>query len=247
MIDFISESDETAGSQATAVGRGFATRPVAATAEVTAEMVTPRLRGWLHAAAFPLALAAGIVLICLAPTARTAVACAVFAAGSWLLFGVSAVYHRGSWNARTRALLRRIDHTNIFLIIAGTYTALSAVARPRDSAPLLLTLVWAGVLLGIAMRVFWLSAPRWVYVPCYLVLGWTTVFYLPAPQRDDTAVGALMITAAVLYSVGAVVYGLKRPNPWPRWFGFHEIFHSFTLAAFVCQYTAITIAVYCSR
>jgi len=208
--------------------------------------VTPRLRGWLHAGAVVPAVAGGIALIYLAPTTRAAAACAVFAVSSWLLFGCSAVYHRGSWSADVRALLRRIDHANILLIIAGTYTALSAVARPRDSASLLLGMVWAGALTCVAMRVFWLSAPRWVYVPCYLVLGWTVLFALPAAQHDGATVAALMIAAAALYSAGAVVYGLKRPNPSPRWFGFHEIFHAFTLAAFVCQYTAIAIAVYCT-
>ncbi len=212
------------------------------------EAVKPKLRGWLHAGAFPPVLAAGIVLTCLAPTTRSAVACAMFAATSCLLFGVSGVYHCGTWNPRTRALLRRIDHADIFLVIAGTYTPLVVAGVPREPAAVLLGLVWAGALIGIAVRMLWLSAPRWVYVPCYLVLGWTVVFYLPGfPQPGGAAVEALMITGTVLYSVGAVVYGLKRPNPWPRWFGFHEIFHGFTLVAFACHYTAISIAVHHGR
>lgn len=207
--------------------------------------IKPKLRGWLHAGAFLPALAAGIVLTCLAPTARAAAACAVFAATSCLLFGVSGVYHCGTWSPRARALLRRIDHADIFLIIAGTYTPLVVVGLPHESAPVLLAMAWAGALIGITVRVLWLSAPRWVYVPCYLVLGWTVMFNLPAfPQPDGVAVVALTIVGTVLYSVGAVVYGLKRPNPSPRWFGFHEVFHGFTLAAFVCHYTAISIAVY---
>jgi hemolysin III len=227
-------------SRSPVAGRG---RPAGAATGAAA----PRLRGWLHAGAFPLALAGGIILIGLAPTARAAAGCAVFAASSCLLFGVSALYHLSRAGTRARARLRRIDHANIFLVIAGTYTALAAVARPSRLTPVLLGLVWAGALTGIAMRTFWLTAPRWVYVPCYLLLGWTVVFCLPVPRRDGAAVGSLMIIAAVLYSIGAVVYGLKRPNPSPRWFGFHEIFHGCTLAGFACQYTAITIAVYSSR
>lgn len=205
----------------------------------------PKLRGWFHAGTFPLALAAGIVLIALAPTTGTAAACAVFAVSSWLLFGVSGVYHRGSWGPTTRAVLRRLDHTNIFLIIAGTYTPISVVLLPRRSAEVLLTLVWAGALVGIGMRVFWLGAPRWVYVPCYLALGWAAIFYLPQfLHHGGGAVLGLIIAGGLLYSAGAVVYALKRPNPSPRWFGFHEIFHLFTIAAFVCHYIAISITVY---
>jgi hemolysin III len=218
--------------------------PAQAVASATAA-VKPKLRGWFHAGAFPLALAAGIVLIALAPTAGTTAACTVFAVSSWLLFGVSAVYHRGTWGPRWRSVLRRLDHTNIFLITAGTYTPLSIVLLPRVSAEVLLTLVWAGALIGIGMRVFWLGAPRWVYVPCYLALGWAAVFYLPTFQRHGGwSVVALVIAGGLLYSAGAVVYGLKRPNPSPQWFGFHEIFHIMTIAAFVCHYVAISITVY---
>lgn len=205
----------------------------------------PKLRGWFHAGTFPLAVAAGIVLICLAPTVSTKVACAVFAVSSWLLFGVSGVYHRGTWGPKWKAVLRRLDHTNIFLIIAGTYTPLSIVLLPRGSAEVLLTLVWAGALLGIGMRVFWLSAPRWVYVPCYLALGWAAVFYLnDFLHAGGWGVVGPIIAGGLLYSAGAVIYALKRPDPFPRWFGFHEIFHVFTIAAFVCHYIAISITVY---
>ncbi len=207
--------------------------------------VKPKLRGWLHAGTFPLALAAGIVLICLAPTAEAAGACAVFAVSSWLLFGVSGIYHRGTWSPKWRAILRRLDHTNIFLIIAGTYTPVSLILLPRHTAIVLLSLVWSGALIGIGMRVFWLTAPRWVYVPCYLALGWAALFYLPDFARyGGVAVLVLIAAGGILYSVGAVVYALKRPNLSPRWFGFHELFHAFTIAAFVCHYIAISITTY---
>src|SRR5579884_2449728 len=194
----------------------------------------PKLRGWFHAGTFPLALAAG-----------TVAACTIFAVSSWLLFGVSGVYHRGNWGPRTQLVLRRLDHTNIFLIIAGTYTPISVVLLPRHSAEVLLTLVWTGALLGIGMRVFWLGAPRWVYVPCYLALGWAAIFYMPQLVRHGGwAVTGPIIAGGLLYSIGAVVYALKKPNPSPKWFGFHEIFHLFTIAAFVCHYVAISITVY---
>ena len=203
----------------------------------------PKLRGWFHAGTFPLALAAGIVLICLAPTTTAVVAVTIFAITSWLLFGVSGVYHRGTWGPKWAAILRRMDHTNIFLIIAGTYTPLSVILLPHDSAIVLLTLVWSGALIGIGMRVFWLSAPRWVYVPCYLALGWAAVFYLPSfLHYGGVAVLSLIAAGGILYSVGAIVYGMKRPNPSPRWFGFHEIFHIFTIAAFTCHYIAIVMS-----
>jgi len=218
--------------------------PAQAVASAT-QAVRPKLRGWLHAGTFPLALAAGIVLISLSPTTSTAVACTIFAVSSWLLFGISGVYHRGTWGPKWKAVLRRLDHTNIFLIIAGTYTPLSVVLLSRHSAAVLLTLVWSGALIGIGMRVFWLSAPRWVYVPCYLALGWAALFYLPRfLHHGGVAVVVLIAAGGLLYSAGAVVYGLKRPNPSPRWFGFHEVFHAFTIAAFVCHYVAISITAY---
>ena len=218
--------------------------PAQAVASAT-QAVKPKLRGWLHAGTFPLALAAGIVLICLSPTTGIAVACTVFAVSSWLLFGISGVYHRGTWSPKWTAVLRRLDHTNIFLIIAGTYTPLAVVLLSHHTAVVLLSLVWGGALIGIGMRVFWLSAPRWVYVPCYLALGWAALFYLPTfLQHGGVAVLVLIAAGGLLYSAGAVVYGLKRPNPSPRWFGFHEVFHALTIAAFVCHYIAISITAY---
>lgn len=222
-----------------------ATASASAAAAAAAASVKPKLRGWFHAGVFPLAVAAGIVLIALAPTAATSAECAVFAVSSWLLFGVSGVYHTGTWGPKVRGVLRRLDHTNIFLIIAGTYTPLSLVLLPRHTAIVLLSLVWGGALIGIGMRVFWLSAPRWVYVPCYLALGWAAVFYLSSFEHvGGWGVVGLIIAGGLLYSGGAIVYALKKPNPSPKWFGFHEIFHVCTIAAFVCHYIAISLTVY---
>ncbi|GAA2494149.1 hemolysin III family protein [Streptomyces thermolineatus] len=208
-------------------------------------LVKPRLRGWLHAGMFPAALVSGIVLIAMAESTRGRIACTVFTVTACLLFGVSGVYHRGNWGPRANAVLRRLDHANIFLIIAGTYTPLTILLLPEGRREVLLWLVWAGALAGIAFRVFWVGAPRWLYTPCYIALGWAAVFFLPDFLRTGgVAVLVLVVVGGLLYSVGGVIYGIKRPNPSPRWFGFHEVFHSFTLAAFVAHYVGISLVAY---
>jgi hemolysin III len=210
-----------------------------------AGFVKPRLRGWLHAGMFPAVLAAGIFLTALADSTRGRIACAVYTLTACLLFGVSALYHRGDWGPRAAAVLRRLDHANIFLIIAGTYTPLTILLLPGSSGSPLLWGVWVAALLGIGFRVFWVGAPRWLYTPCYIAMGWAAVFYLPDFMREGgIAVLVLVIVGGVLYSVGGVVYGIKRPDPSPRWFGFHEVFHSFTLAAFVVHYVGISLVAY---
>lgn len=205
----------------------------------------PQLRGWLHLAAFPLSVVGGIVLICLSPTEHIRVACAVFAGTSSLLFGVSALYHRRYWSPRWDGVLRRLDHSNIFLLIAGTYTPFAITLLSSRNAKLLLGLVWGGALVGIAFRVFWIGAPRWLYLPVYVALGWAAVFWLgDFLSAAGPAAFTLIVVGGGLYSLGGLVYGLKRPNPAPRWFGFHEVFHSFTIAAFVVHYIGISMVVY---
>ncbi len=208
----------------------------------------PLLRGWLHAGLFPLALAAGIVLVALSPTGLARVSSGVFGAAAVLLFGVSAVYHRGTWSPRAHTLLRRFDHANIFLIIAGTYTPFALLLLPERGGEGLLWGVWASALGGVAFRTLWVGAPRWLYTPVYVALGWVALFYLD----DIYAVGGatvtiLLMVGGVFYSVGALVYALKRPNPSPRWFGFHEVFHACTLAAFASHYTAVSLITYTLR
>lgn len=205
----------------------------------------PKLRGWLHAVMFPVAIAVGIVLVVLAGTGEERVASAVFAATAVLLFGTSALLHRGSWSPGVTRLLRRLDHSNIFLIIAGTYTPLAALALPPDKGRVLLWIVWVGALIGVAFRVLWVGAPRWLYTPVYVALGWVAVIYLPdLLSGAGVAVVVLILVGGVLYSVGALIYGLKRPNPSPRWFGFHEVFHALTVTAFIVHYVAVSITVY---
>jgi len=205
----------------------------------------PRLRGWLHLGTFPLALAGGIALVCIAPGATAKVAGAIYALTAALLFGVSAVYHRGTWSPRVHGALKRFDHANIFLIIAGTYTPFALLLLDGRDARILLTVVWVGALLGILFRVFWVGAPTWLYVPIYLALGWAAIFWLPDFARaGGPAILTLIIVGGLLYSIGAVVYATKRPNPSPRWFGFHEVFHAFTLAAFTSQHVGVWLAAF---
>ncbi|WP_372481682.1 PAQR family membrane homeostasis protein TrhA [Streptomyces coriariae] len=224
-------------------GRLTASVGLEGTVERAAAALKPRMRGWLHAGVFPLALVGGIVLIALSGSAAAVAACSVYALSACLLFGTSAVYHRGTWGPRGEAVLRRLDHANIFLIIAGTYTPLAVLLLPTDQQRVLLAAVWAGALVGIAFRVLWIGAPRWLYTPCYIALGWVAVFYLPDFARTGgIAVLVLVIAGGLLYTAGAVVYGLKRPDPSPAWFGFHEVFHALTIAAFTAHYTAILLA-----
>lgn len=219
---------------------------VAKGAEQLAAAGKPRLRGWIHAGMAPLTVAASVVLVVLAPTVATTWACVVFGAAAIMLFGTSAIYHRGTWSPRVAAVLRRLDHTNIFLVIAGTYAPLAVAMLPASTARTLLIIVWAGALGGVLARVFWLGAPRWVYVPVYIALGWVAVWFLPDFWRAPTggpAVVWLVISGGLAYTLGAVFYGLKKPNPSPQWFGFHEIFHSLTVVGFVCHYIAVAMAV----
>ncbi|MEV6005262.1 hemolysin III family protein [Streptomyces sp. NPDC051976] len=207
--------------------------------------IKPKLRGWLHAGMFPAVLISGVVLTAFAESTRGRIACAVFTVTACALFGVSALYHRGEWGPRGSAILRRLDHANIFLIIAGTYTPLAILLLPGGTSRVLLWVVWAGALAGIAFRVFWVGAPRWLYTPCYIALGWVAVFFLPDFLRTGgVAVMVCVVVGGLLYSAGAAIYGFKRPNPSPRWFGFHEVFHSFTLAAFIVHYVGISLVAY---
>lgn len=205
--------------------------------------IKPRLRGWIHAATVPVAVALGIVLIMFSRGAAAITGAAIFMATSLALFGVSALYHRIGWTPRVKAIFRRIDHANIFLLIAGTYTPLSLTLLPSRKATILLALVWTGALAGVFFRVFWLGAPRALYVALYVVLGWSAMLFVTDLFRASWVTMTLVLLGGLLYSIGAAVYGFKRPNPSPRWFGFHEVFHSLTVAAFLLQWTGVFIAI----
>jgi hemolysin III len=210
----------------------------------------PKLRGWLHAGTAPFVLAVAIVLVALAPTISVRISLAVFGVTALSLFGTSAVYHisNGHIANKVTAILKRIDHANIFLIIAGTYTPLSLMLLPISQTRLILAIVWSGAILGVLLQVFWHNAPRWISAPVYLALGWVAVGFI----RDFALLGGpaivtLIIAGGVAYSLGAIVYALKKPNPSVKWFGFHEVFHAFTVLGFALHTIAIFIAVMGAR
>jgi hemolysin III len=188
----------------------------------------------------PLVIAGGTVLIVMAQGTTAKVSCSIFVATAIMLFGNSAVYHIGHWGPTTDGVLRRLDHSNIALIIAGTYTPLATGLLPHKTTVLLLWIIWAGALAAILVRVLWLNAPRWSYVPIYIALGWTAVWFMPQFWRSGGPVIVwLLLAGGIAYTAGAVVYGLKRPDPWPKYFGFHEIFHCCTVIGFTCHFIAV--------
>lgn len=203
--------------------------------------IKPTWRGWIHAGTFPVAIAAGIVLIALANGAPAKWSSAVYMLTSMLLFGNSALYHRFNWKPKTKILLKRIDHANIFLLIAGTYTPLAVLALPPSKGVLLLCVVWGSALIGIGFRVFWIGAPRWLYVALYVAMGWGAIMYIVELLDANVAMMVLVLVGGLLYTVGAVIYGMKKPNPFPGRFGFHEIFHTLTVLAFLCHWAAVLL------
>jgi hemolysin III len=210
-----------------------------------AAVVQPRLRGWLHAGAAPLVLVAGIALVALAPPGTPRFTSAVYAATALNLFATSAVYHRFRWGPRAVRAFKRLDHANIYLIIAGSYTPMTALALTGTTRTALLWVVWTGALAGVLFRVLWVTAPRALYTVLYVALGWSALFALPEIFAGaGVAVAVLTLVGGACYTLGGLVYGLRRPDPWPRWFGFHEIFHALTIAAWTCQYIAISMLVY---
>lgn len=203
----------------------------------------PRLRGILHLITAPIALLGGLTLVVLAGTLAGRISVAIFMLTSAGLFTTSAVYHVGRWLPPAKAALRRADHSNIFLIIAGTYTPLSILLLNAHDARVLLGVVWTGALIGVALRNLWLGAPRWLYVPIYIALGWAAVFYIPEFADAGPLILSLIVLGGVLYTMGALIYALRWPQISERWFGFHELFHSFTIAAFLAHFIAVAITV----
>jgi hemolysin III len=207
----------------------------------------PRMRGWLHLFAFFGAIVAGAVLIPLAfaQGARAGWPVSLYCLTILGLFGVSAAYHRRRWSPRGWKLMKRADHSMIFLFIAGTYTPFAFLAVPEPTGWWLLGGVWTGAALGIALKVVWPHAPRWLGVPIYLGLGWAAVFVLvDIVQQVGVTAMVLLAVGGVLYSVGAIAYASKRPNPWPGTFGYHEVFHAMTIVAATCHYIAVYFAIY---
>jgi hemolysin III len=204
------------------------------------EELIPLLRGVSHAWAFWFALAAAIVLIVLAPPGDARWAAAVYGVGLCALFAGSGLYHRWRWSPRLRPLLRRIDHSTIFLFIAASYTPIALLVLEGGLRWVVFAGVWAGALVGVGLSVAWITAPRVVQALCYLGLGWFALIALPQlASKLPVAPLTLFVAGGVLYTVGAIVYATQRPDPWPRTFGFHEIFHVFVIAAAVVHFVAI--------
>ncbi|MFJ3035612.1 hemolysin III [Curtobacterium sp. 314Chir4.1] len=215
--------------------------PFTEEAASTAPEPRPAWRGWIHLGAFPFAIAMGIVLIALSGSPAAKVGSAVFMATSLAMFGVSATYHRFPWGPTVKAVLKRIDHTNILLLIAGTYTPVAICALPHTLMVVVLWVMWSGAALGIAFRVLWIGAPRWLYVPIYLVLGCAALGLLPQFFAASVPMTVLILSGGVAYILGALVYGFKRPNPSPTVFGFHEVFHALTVVAFGAQWVGVLL------
>ncbi len=212
----------------------------------TVDDIKPKLRGWLHAITLPLAFFAFIVMLVISDDILVRVGVAVFMVSSMMLFGVSAVYHRGTWTRTRQGLLEALrPRQHLPADRRLLHPVLAAPAARRGTPSIMLSLVWGGALLGVVFKIFWIGAPRWLYVPLYLLLGWAAVLYFPEfVDNASTAVLVLLITGGGLYSLGAVVYGFKWPNPSPRYFGFHEIFHAFTIAAFIVHYIGVSLLAY---
>jgi hemolysin III len=213
-----------------------------------ADLGKPRLRGRLHQYAFFVALVCGIVLCSVAasrPGITPFLSCLVYSLTVCGLFGISALYHRRVWSERGYQVMKRMDHSMIFIFIAGTYTPFCILLLGAAKATLVLSLVWIGALGGVALKAIWPHLPRWVGAPLYLALGWGAVAIMPEVlHRGGVAALALIAAGGIIYSAGAIFYALRRPNPWPTVFGHHEFFHACTLVAAICHYIAVYFALF---
>jgi hemolysin III len=224
--------------------------PLTSTASLasTVAELKPRLRGWLHAYAAVISIATGAAMVAVAATLRggpAATTTAIYSATVTLLFGTSALYHRINWGPSAHRLMKRLDHSMIFIFIAGTYTPIAVLTLPRDAALAVLVAVWTGALFGVALQTAWPSAPRWLSAPCYIALGWVAVFVMPDLLHNaGVAVFVLIVAGGIIYTLGGVVYAVRRPNPIPGVFGFHEVFHLCTLVAAVSHYVAVWLALF---
>lgn len=200
----------------------------------------PRLRGFSHLIAFAVSLVAGVVLVSAARAGTARTVAAIYATAIAGLFGFSALLHRGRWQPAVRRRLRRIDHSMIFVAIAGTYTPIAALALPHGTARIVLIVIWAGAAAGIAFRMVWLDAPRRVVAVPYVLLGWVAVATAPGLWHGLGVAGFLLLMlGGILYTLGAVVYARRRPDPIPTVFGFHEVFHALVVAAATIHYTVV--------
>ena len=200
----------------------------------------PRLRGWLHLGAVPVAVGLGVALTIAAPSGKAAAVAAIYACAVLALFATSATYHRGRWTPKVRGRLKRVDHSMIFVLIAGTYTPVCVLTIGGTLGTVMLALAWGGAALGVLLNVLPFETPRWLEVAVYIGVGWVAAAAFP-DLLDALGVTATVLIAigGLLYTGGAVVYGLKRPDPAPAVFGYHEVFHACTIAAAALHYAVI--------
>jgi hemolysin III len=202
--------------------------------------VKPKMRGVLHEFAFFVSLVSGAALVWAAPTTSSSLICLIYACSISLLFGVSALFHRHTWGPVGRRRMRRADHSTIFIAIAGSYTAVAGIALTGWARTAVLLIVWIGAIAGITLRQVWLDAPKWVIALPYVVVGWAAVVVLPQLYRALGPVGfTLLLVGGLAYSAGAVVYALKKPNPVPGVFGYHEVFHACTIVGAVLHFVCV--------
>jgi hemolysin III len=208
------------------------------------QTVKPRLRGVLHEGAFFASILVAPLLLLSADAYRSRVAAAVFAISVTTCFGVSALYHRVTWTPSVRRWMRRADHAGVYLLIAGTYTPVSLLVLDGELGKVILAVVWSGAFVAILLKFVWVDAPKWIAAAVGLALGWVAVVALPQLEdRLQVSALTLLIAGGLLYSVGAVVYARRKPDPAPAVFGYHEVFHALTIVAAACQYVAIALFV----
>jgi hemolysin III len=205
----------------------------------------PRLRGVSHQWAFFAFVALGAMLVALAPGGRPTVAVSVYAVSLAALFGTSALYHRVTWaSAAARRWMRRLDHSMIFVLIAGSYTPFALLVLHGTLATVMLVTVWAGAGAGVVLKLAWIDAPKWLISLSYVLLGWVAIAAFPQLASGLGVAGTVMVAAGgILYTLGAVVYARTRPDPVPAVFGYHEVFHALVIAAAALQFAAIALYV----
>ena len=223
--------------------------PEAVTDGVAQVLGKPRARGWIHVYAAAVAIIAGAALVSVSwavVSTRAGLATLLYTFTIVAMFAVSGAYHRIHWKSETaRGWMKRVDHSMIFVFIAGSYTPFALLALPQQSGMVLFWIVWGGALAGVLLKTLWPSAPRWVGVPLYLLLGWVAAWFVgPIMHGAGVAALVLLIVGGALYSIGGVLYGLKWPDPWPTTFGHHEFFHACTAVAAICHYIAMWFAVF---
>ncbi len=201
----------------------------------------PQWRGVTHQWAFFISLVLGVVLVVTAPPGRGTLAAAIYAGCVALLFGTSALYHRVTWRtAGARRWMRRLDHSAIFLLIAGTYTPFALLVLDGRLADVVLAVIWVGALGGIALKMLWIDAPKWLAALIYVLLGWAAVATIPDLFAEVGIAASVMVAVGgALYTAGAVVYAMRRPDPIPTVFGYHEVFHVLVIVAAALQYAVI--------